>query len=59
MTRFDRGALLVRASVALSLLATVGTAAADTVGIPEPGVLELAALGGVVAIAVGWIRRRK
>ena len=52
--------LLFASSLALTLLGAAGTAVADTtISLPEPGVLELVALGAGVAGLIRWLRRRK
>ena len=66
MTSHSRGkplfsrSLLFASSLALTLLGAAGTAFADTtVPLPEPGVLELVALGAGVAGLIRWLGRRK
>jgi len=43
----------------LMLAAYAGTAMADFQAVPEPGVLELVALGGVVAAIIGVRNRNR
>jgi hypothetical protein len=45
---------------AAGLLAIAGAAiAGDFQPVPEPGVLELAVIGGIAAVVAGFARRRK
>ena len=45
---------------AAGLLAIAGAAAAgDFIALPEPGVLELAVIGGIAAVVARFARRRK
>jgi hypothetical protein len=47
------------AALILSAIPATAFAVFDVVPLPEPGAFELVALGGVVAIVVRLIRRKK
>lgn len=47
------------AIVGLVILSVSGVVHAGFTAVPEPGILELAAIGGIAAIVVRLARRRK
>lgn len=51
--------ILGTACLGLLILSVAGAAFADAAPVPEPGVLELFAIGAVAAIAAKLARRRK
>ena len=51
--------ILGKTSVGLLILSVTGVACAGFTAIPEPGILELAAIGGIAAIVAKFARRRK
>jgi hypothetical protein len=50
---------LGNACIGLLILSITGVALADTVPLPEPGVLELVGIGAVAVIVARLARRRK